>query len=55
MCILLELDYAKVVVSNLFGPKIIEEKPLGGSALEKEGLNVQTTQAVTLSVFQSLR
>ena len=29
MCILLKLDYAKCVVSNLFSSKSIEEKPLG--------------------------
>ena len=41
MCILLKLDYAKLGVSNFFS-KVIEEKPLGGSAraplLVKEGL-----------------
>ena len=32
MCILLKLDYAKFGVSNLFFSKVIEGKPLGGSA-----------------------
>ena len=42
MCILLNLDYAKFGVSNLFLSNVIEEKPLGvGStpqSLVKEGL-----------------
>ena len=29
MCILLKLDYATFVVSNLFFSKVMEEKPLG--------------------------
>ena len=29
MCILLNLDYAKFGVYNLFSSKVIEEKPLG--------------------------
>ena len=30
MCILLNLNYAKFGVSNLFFSKVMEEKPLGG-------------------------
>ena len=40
MCILLKLNYAKFGVSNLFFSKDIEEKPLGGVPLVKEGLNI---------------
>ena len=32
MCILLKLHYAKFDVSSVFCSKVIEEKPLGGSA-----------------------
>ena len=45
MCILLTLTYAKFGVSNLFLSKVIEEKPLGGSAqppLLKERLMTST-------------
>ena len=48
MCILLKLDYAKFGVSNLFFSKVIEEKPLGGSArppsLVKEGIKQTIAQ-----------
>ena len=40
MCLLLKLDYVKFGVSNLFFPKVIEEKPLGSARpLVKEGLD----------------
>ena len=53
MCILLKLHYAKFDVSGLFCSKVIEEKPVRGSARPpppvKEGLTLVLTK-ICLSI-----
>ena len=50
MYILLELDYAKFDISNLFSSKVIEEKPLGGRLLVKGGL-ISVTEALIVGLL----